>query len=139
MKTMKTLSTGQLAKETGVNIETIRYYERRGLIPEPPRRKSGYRDFAPKYIERILFIKRAKALGFTLNEISELLVAADGKPAYKDIRKIAEVKVEDIETRMHDLQKMKKVLKDLINKCLGNRKESECPIIESLTQKKTRK
>jgi MerR family mercuric resistance operon transcriptional regulator len=136
---MKTLTTGKLAKETGVNIETIRYYERRGLIPEPPRRESGYRKFPPKYVERILFIKRAQALGFTLNEISELLAVADGNPACKDIRKFAEDKVKDIETRLHDLQKIKTVLKDLIKKCIGKRKISECPIIESLSQKETRK
>ncbi len=136
---MKNLTTGQLAKETGVNIETIRYYERRGLIPEPPRRVSGYREFPPEYIERIRFIKRAQALGFTLKEISELLAVADGNPACKDIRKFAEDKVKDIEARIHDLQKIKSVLKDLIEKCLGKRKISECPIIESLSQKKTRK
>ncbi|MCR4289502.1 MAG: Hg(II)-responsive transcriptional regulator [Candidatus Scalindua sp.] len=135
---MKTLTTGQLAKETGVNIETIRYYERCGLIPEPPRKVSGYRKFSPKYIERIFFIKRAQALGFTLKEIFDLLAVADGKPACKNIRKFAEDKVADIETRMHDLQKMKMVLKDLIKKCLGKRKISECPIIESLSQKRNR-
>ncbi len=139
MKNMKTLTTGELAKETGVNIETIRYYERLGLIPEPPRRVSGYREFTPKYVERIRFIKRAQALGFTLLEISELLAVADGHPACKDIRKFAEDKVEDIEVRMHDLQKIKAVLNDLIKKCLGKRKISECPIIESLSQKETRK
>ena len=122
---MKTLSTGKLAKETGVNIETIRYYERYGLIPEPPRRVSGYRDYTPGYIERIRFIKRAQALGFTLKEISELLSVADGKPACKDIRKFAEDKVKDIETRIHDLQQIKMVLDDLIKRCLGKRKISE--------------
>jgi MerR family mercuric resistance operon transcriptional regulator len=136
---MKTLTTGQLAKEAGVNIETIRYYERYGLIPEPPRRESGYRDYTPGYIERIRFIKRAQALGFTLKEISELLSVADGKPACKDIRKFAEDKVKDIETRIHDLQQIKMVLNDLIKRCLGKRKISECPIIESLSQKETRK
>ncbi len=136
---MKTLTTGQLAKEAGVNIETIRYYERYGLIPEPPRRESGYRDYTPKYIERIRFIKRAQALGFTLKEISELLSVADGNPACKDIRKFAEDKVKDIEMRIHDLQQIKTVLNDLIKKCIGKRKISECPIIESLSQDKTRK
>ncbi|MFQ5686448.1 MAG: Hg(II)-responsive transcriptional regulator, partial [Candidatus Scalindua sp.] len=137
-KNMKTLTTGQLARETGVNIETIRYYERRGLIPEPPRRVSGYREFPPEHIERIHFIRRAQALGFTLKEVSELLAVADGKPACKDIRKFAEDKVKDIEVRIHDLQKIRTVLNDLIKECLGKRKISECPIIESLTQKKNR-
>ncbi|MFQ5963752.1 MAG: Hg(II)-responsive transcriptional regulator [Candidatus Scalinduaceae bacterium] len=136
---MKNLTIGQLAKETGINIETIRYYERRGLILEPPRRESGYREFPPKYIDRILFIKRAQALGFTLKEICELLAVADGNSACKDIRKFAEDKVKDIETRIRDLQKIKMVLNDLVKKCLGKRKISGCPIIESLTQKKTRK
>lgn len=136
---MKTLTTGQLAKETGVNIETIRYYERRGLIPEPPRRVSGYREFTPKYIERIRFIKRAQALGFTLREISELLAVADGNPVCKDIRKFAEDKIKDIDTRVHDLQKIRMALNDLIKRCLGKKKISECPIIESLSQKENGK
>lgn len=131
---MKALTIGQLARETGVNIETIRYYERRGLIPEPPRRESGYREYTFKYAERICFIKRAQNLGFTLKEISELLAVADGNSVCKDIRKFAEDKVKDIEVRIHDLQKIKTVLNDLIKKCLGKRKISECPIIESLTQ-----
>lgn len=136
---MKHLKIGQLAKEIGINIETIRYYERRGLIEEPPRYTSGYRAFPPKYVERIRFIKRAQALGFTLREVSELLALADGNPACKDIRKFAEEKVEDIETRIHDLQKIKEVLHELIKKCLSEGKLSSCPIIESLTQHKTQK
>ena len=127
---------GQLAKETGTHVETIRYYERRGLIAEPSRRASGYREFPPEYVERIRFIKRAQTLGFTLREISELLALADGNPACKDIRKFAEEKVKDIETRIHDLQKIKVVLHELIKKCLNKGKLSSCPIIESLTQHK---
>lgn len=136
---MKNLTIGQLAKETGTNIEAIRYYERRGLIAEPTRRESGYREFSPVYIDRIRFIKRAQALGFTLREVSELLALADGNPACKDIRKFAEEKVKDIETRIHDLQKIKEVLHELIKKCLSEGKLSSCPIIESLTQHKTQK
>ncbi|HHT9113217.1 MAG: Hg(II)-responsive transcriptional regulator [Planctomycetes bacterium] len=136
---MKNLTIGQLAKETGTHVETIRYYERRGLIAEPPRRASGYREFPPEYVERIRFIKRAQTLGFTLREISELLALADGNPACKDIRKFAEEKVEDIETRIHDLQKIKEVLHELIKKCLSKGKLTSCPIIESLTQHKIQK
>lgn len=130
---MKKLTIGQLAKEAGTHIETIRYYERRGLIAEPPRRESGYREFPPMYIERIRFIKRAQALGFTLKEISELLALADGNPTCKDIRTFAEEKGKDIEVRIHDLEKIKKVLHDLIRQCLSNKKPSGCPIIESLS------
>jgi len=136
---MKNLTIGQLAKETGTHVETIRYYERRGLIAEPSRRASGYREFPPEYVERIRFIKRAQTLGFTLREISELLALADGNPACKDIRKFAEEKVEDIETRIRDLQKIKEVLHELIRKCLIKGKLSSCPIIESLTQHKIQK
>ena len=131
---MKNLTIGQLAKETGINIETIRYYERRGLIPEPPRRESGYREFTPQYVERIRFIKRAQTLGFTLREVSGLLALADGKPTCKDIRKFAEDKVNDIENRINDLKKIKKVLNDLVKECMNKGKLSYCPIIESLTQ-----
>ena len=136
---MKTLTIGQLAKETGINIETIRYYERRGLIPESPRRESGYREFTPQYIERISFIKRAQTLGFTLREISGLLALADGKFTCKDIRKVAEDKVKEIENRIHDLKKIKKVLNNLVKECTNNRRLSYCPIIESLTRNKIRK
>ena len=136
---MKTLTIGQLAKETEINIETIRYYERRGLIPEPHRRESGYREFTPRYIERIRFIKRAQTLGFTLREISELLTLADGNPACKDIRKFAEDKVKDIENRIHDLKKIKKVLNNLVKECMNKGKLSYCPIVESLTQHGIRK
>jgi MerR family mercuric resistance operon transcriptional regulator len=136
---MKNLTIGQLAKETGTHVETIRYYERQGLIAEPPRRASGYREFPPEYVDRIRFIKRAQALGFTLKEISQLLALADGSFDCKDIRKFAEEKVKDIETRIHDLQKIKEVLHELIKKCLSKGKLSSCPIIESLTQHKTQK
>ena len=130
---MKNLTIGQLAKETGTHIETIRYYERRGLIAEPPRRESGYREFSPEYVDRIHFIKRAQALGFTLREISELLALSDGNPACKDIRKFTEEKIKVIETRIHDLARIKEVLQDLVKQCLSKKKFSGCPIIESLS------
>lgn len=131
---MENLKIGQLAKETGTNIGTIRYYERRGLIPEPPRRESGYRGFSHKYVERILFIKRAQTLGFTLKEISQLLAMADGVADCKDIKKFAEDKVKDIESRILDFKKIKNVLHDLVKRCPDKGEISDCPIIESLTQ-----
>lgn len=130
---MKNLTIGQLAKETGTHVETIRYYERQGLIAEPPRRASGYREFPPEYVERIRFIKRAQALGFTLREISELLALADGNPACKDIRKFTEEKIKVIETRIHDLARIKEVLQDLVKQCMSKKKISGCPIIKSLS------
>lgn len=136
---IKHLTIGRLAKEIGTNIETIRYYERRGLIVEPPRQASGYRAFPPEYIDRIRFIKRAQTLGFTLKEISQLLTLADGNFDCKDIRKFAEEKIKDIETRIHDLQKIHEILHDLVKKCLSKEKSSSCPIIGILTQHKTQK
>lgn len=131
---MKNLTTGQLAKATGVHVETIRYYERRGLIPIPSRRASGYRVFTQDYVGRIRFIKRAQALGFTLKEISELLALSDGNPVCEDIRKFTEEKIKDIETRIHDLTRIKEVLQDLVNQCMGKKKFSGCPIIKSLNK-----
>ncbi|MGR3177741.1 MAG: Hg(II)-responsive transcriptional regulator [Candidatus Anammoxibacter sp.] len=136
---MENLTIGKLAKETGTNIETIRYYERRGLIPEPPRRESGYRVFSQKYVERILFIKRAQTLGFTLKEVLELLAMADGTTDCKDVKKFAEGKLVDIEMRIGDLKKIKKVLHDLVKRCPDKGKISDCPIIESLTKHKGQK
>ena len=129
---MKNLTIGQLAKETGTHVETIRYYERQGLIAEPPRRASGYREFPPEYVERIRFIKRLKPWVSTLREISELLAPADGNPACKDIRKFAEEKVKVIETRIHDLARIKNSCKIWFNS-VEHKKFSGCPIIKSLS------
>lgn len=136
---MKNLTRGQLARETGVNIETIRFYERRGMIPEPPRLESGYRIFSQKYVERIRFIKRAQILGFTLKEIAELLAMADGIAECKEIRKFAEGKIRDIENRIRDLRKIRNVLHDLVKMCPDKGKVTDCPIIESLTMDRTEK
>ena len=94
-----TYSIGQLAKATDTGIETIRYYERRGLMPEPPRAASGYRRYPADAVQRLRFIRRSKRLGFTLDEISALLqLQAGGQRA--DIKAIAEAKLEEIETRL---------------------------------------
>src|SRR5574342_138792 len=106
--TMKTLSVGQLAKEAHVNIETVRYYERRGLLPEPKRRESGYREYSPEEVFRIRFIKRAQELGFTLKEISELLgLRVDSKTTCAKVKKQADAKISDIEEKIRLLKKMK--------------------------------
>ena len=102
---METLTIGQLAKDAGVNIETIRYYERRGLIPEPPRRKSGYRQYGSDFVLRIQFIKRAQELGFSLNEIDELLaLRVDSGTACSEVKHHAEAKIADIEGKIKTLQ-----------------------------------
>src|SRR5688572_27027868 len=98
---MNVLTIGQLAKRAGVNLETIRYYERRGLLSEPPRRASGYRQYRPDVVARIRFIKRAQELGFSLNEIHELLsLRVEAATVCSDVKQRAEAKVAEIEQKM---------------------------------------
>ncbi len=130
---MEMLTIGKLAKRADVNIETIRYYERRGLIPEPHRRDSGYREYSDETIKRILFIKHAKDLGFSLKEINELLsLKLDPGTSCSEVRQKAEMKLEDIEGKIKNLRKMKKALMELTKVCSGSGPVSECPILEAL-------
>jgi len=131
---MENLMIGQLAKRAQVNIETIRYYERRGLIPKPLRRASGYRQYAQQDIERICFIKHAKALGFTLNEISELLsLKVEPAATCRDIAQRIDAKLADVERKIKILHGMKKTLVKLKRACkTPSAPSKECPILESL-------
>ncbi len=127
------LKIGQVAERGGVNLQTIRYYEREGLLPKPPRLKSGYRMFPEDTVRRILFIKRAQELGFTLAEIKELLwLRIDPKRTSADVRTVAKAKVSDIEQKIRTLQRMKRVLSKIIERCSGCGPSSECPILESI-------
>lgn len=133
---MKSLTIGQLAKKAQVNVETIRYYERRGLLPEPPRRESGYRQYSESDLARIRFIKRAKELGFSLKEILELLsLRIDPKTTCADVKERAELKISDIEGKIRALQSMKRALTKLAALCRGRGPTSECPILEMLNSK----
>jgi MerR family mercuric resistance operon transcriptional regulator len=133
---MNPLTIGQLAKHAKVNIETIRYYERRGLIPEPPRRESGYRQYAPEFVTRIQFIKRAQELGFSLNEIADLLaLRVDTDTACNEVRKRAENKIASIEGKIQTLQKMKQALEALVVVCNENGVTGECPMLDALEGK----
>lgn len=129
---MKNLTIGQLAKKAQVNVETVRYYERRGLIPEPPRRESGYRQYSEDAVARIQFIKHAKELGFSLKEISELLsLKVDPDTTCADVKKRAEMKINDIEEKMQTLKQMKMTLTKLVALCKGG-SSGECSIIKAL-------
>jgi MerR family mercuric resistance operon transcriptional regulator len=131
---MRNLTIGHLARKAQVNVETIRYYERRGLIPEPPRRESGYRQYSEDAVSRIQFIKRAKKLGFSLKEISELLsLRVDPNTTCGDVKSRAEAKTAEVEEKMRALQRMKKALTKLTALCRGSGPTSECPIIEALS------
>lgn len=124
-------SIGQLARVGDTGVETIRYYERRGLMPEPPRAASGYRRYPKDAAQRLRFIRRAKQLGFTLDEIMSLLqLQAGGRRA--DIKTIAEAKLAEIETRLTDLQRMRATLYDVTCRCSGEGPVDGCPIIETL-------
>ncbi len=111
---MKQLTIGELAKQGGVNLETIRYYERKGLLPKPPRTPSGYRAFPEMAVRRIRFIKQAQELGFSLKEIEELLALRIAPGSTRaDVRERAEAKITDIEDKISRLRSMKKALERL--------------------------
>ncbi len=130
---MGALTIGQLAKKADINIETIRYYERRALIPKPYRRESGYREYSEETIKRIQFIKHAKELGFSLKEIHELLsLKLDPKTPCSEVKNRAEAKIADIEEKLKTLQEMKKALVKLTKACSGKGPVIECPILEAL-------
>jgi MerR family mercuric resistance operon transcriptional regulator len=129
----KPLTIGNLAEACGVNLETVRYYERRGLLPKPPRSASGYRLFPAEAVQRLRFIQRAKELGFSLAEIRELLslrVSPHNRSAA--IRSRTEAKIADIEEKIRALESIKRTLKKLTKACAGCGPISECPILESL-------
>lgn len=130
---MERLTIGDVADQAHVNLETIRYYERRGLMPKPPRTPSGYRAFSSEAVNRVRFIKRAQELGFSLKEIKELLALrlAPGTSC-EDIRGRTEAKILDIEEKIESLQAMKKALKRLAAACPSRGATSDCPILESL-------
>ena len=130
---MATLTIGQLAKKARVNLETIRYYERRGLVPEPPRNKSGHRVYSQEAVKRTGFIKRCQAHGFSLKEVSELLALRVGPDTTcGDVKARVERKITDIEKRIEDLEKIKEALLRMSGKCVLNEPVGECPILEEL-------
>lgn len=130
---MKLLTIGQVAKRTGIGIETIRFYERQGLLQEPQRKDSGYRQFTDEVLARIRFIRRAKELGFSLREIGELLAIQDDPDATRtNVKNHASSKLTDIEAKILDLQRMRRALKKLLAECPGHGPLKGCPILDSL-------
>ena len=126
------MTIGELAKVAGVNVETIRYYQRRGLLKEPPKPLGGHRRYAPDAAERVRFIKRAQRLGFTLDEVTGLLLLDDGQSC-RETRLLAERKLAMIDERIADLNRMRKLLKSLIAECAAGQRPRSCPIIASLS------
>ena len=123
---------GTAAARAGVNVQTLRYYERRGVLPRSPRRTSGYREFSDEAVRVVRFVKRAQDLGFTLDEIEELLrLRHDKRRDRVRVRTVAAKRIQDIEHKIAELQAMKKALSHLLHCCEGG-STLECPIIEAL-------
>ncbi len=122
---------GELSRRTGCNIETIRYYERAGLVPAPPRRGT-YRSYGQDDVRRLVFIRRARQLGFTLDEVRALLrLAAGGHASCDEARAMAEAHLLDVRSRIADLKRMADTLDDAVRACAAG-ESSGCPLIETL-------
>lgn len=134
---MKKLTIGGVAKEANVNVETIRYYERRRLLPQPLRTPAGYRIYSADAVRRLHFVKRAQELGFSLKEIKELLgLRVRPGSTSTDIRKLAGAKITDIDKKIRTLQAMKKSLVQITNACSGCGPVSDCPILDGLDHRR---
>lgn len=131
---------GEVAKAAEVGIDAVRFYEREGLLPAPARRPSGYRDYSPDAVLDLRFIRRAKQLGFSLREVSELLsINREPDASAGDVKKLAEEKLADLEDKIRSLQRMKQALREVANSCPGSGPTSACPILRSLTEDPTGK
>lgn len=127
------MRTSELADQAGVNTETLRYYERRGLLTQPPRTPGGYRDYPEAAVELLRFIKRAQELSFTLDEIEELLHLDTGGPDSCDAaRTLAEHPRADLERRIRDLHRMHDSLADLVATCDLPRADRSCSLLEAI-------
>ncbi len=131
----KTLTIGKLARTAGVGVETVRFYERKGLIAKPPQRASGYRQYPAATIRRLRFIRRAKELGFTLAEIGELLsLRVHPETTCSAVRAKAEAKIANIEEKVRTLERMLEALARMTVACSESGPTSACPILEALDQ-----
>jgi len=130
---MSTLSIGQLAKRAGIAIDTVRYYERDGLLSPSGRLPSGYRRYGEPELKRLRFIRRAKALGFSLADIRALLSLSSGRNVAK-VKRAAEVKLADVEVRIRELERVRDGLHALIAACPGEGDPAHCPILAALSE-----
>lgn len=133
------LSIGQLARRAGVRVDTVRFYERRGLLPATKRRPSGYRIFPAETERRLRFIRHAKDLGFTLDEIRELLaLRVDRRRTCADVQALALARLSDIATKIARLERMRGALATLAKSCTGRGPTSACPLLEALDEEERR-
>jgi MerR family mercuric resistance operon transcriptional regulator len=127
------MKTGQVARQSGVNTQTLRYYERRGLLPVPPRRPSGYREYTSHAVAVVRFVKRAQELGFSLDEVESLLeLAAGGPPNCDKARGLARQKLAEMDGKISRLRAMQGSLRRLVETCEKPRHQRECPLLDAL-------
>ena len=137
---MKAMTIGEVAKAAEIGVETVRFYEREGLIAEPPRRRSGYRQYPADTVRRLRFIRRAKELGFTLAEIGELHdLRVDPTKSCADVRTVGRAKMADIESKMLDLARIQAALTELVRTCRGKGPTSDCPILDALDEQEVKR
>lgn len=129
------MRTKELAERSGVHVETLRYYERRGLLQAPQRSPSGYRDYSSDAVRVVRFVKRSQEVGFTLDDVAELLDLADGGPeSCEAAQATAAVRMTDLDHRISDLTAMRAALADLVKTCEHPRDLRACPLVEALNQ-----
>jgi MerR family transcriptional regulator, copper efflux regulator len=127
------MKIGEVARRSGVAVETVRFYEKQGLLDEPPRSYSGYRQYSDDAVARLAFIQRSKGLGFSLKEIEELLALRDHPDAASgDVKTRAEAKIAEIERKIRDLRQMRETLTKLVRSCSGEGPTSECAILNTI-------
>lgn len=127
------ITIGALARSAGVGVDTVRYYEREALLPKPARTASGYRSYAPETASRLRFIRRAKDLGFSLEDIRDLLaLSSDRDHGVRGVRQRAQARLAEVEQRLRELRRMQRGLKDLIKACPGHGTLEACPILAAL-------
>lgn len=129
----QTLTIGQVARRAGVGVETVRFYEREGLLAKPTRRASGYRQYPDEVVARIRFIRRAQALGFVLREIADLLdLRSDPRATCADFKQRARDKIDELDEKIRKLGEMKQTLGALVSGCRNRQPVNECPIVAAL-------
>src|SRR2546423_3290773 len=132
---MGILSLGRLPRRAGLGVKTVRFYEREALLGEPPRRASGYRQYSEQAVTRLHFIKRAQKLGFSLKEITELLLLrVDAETSCDEVKQRTEAKLAEVERKMVELQRMRQALLQVASLCTGQGPTGRCPMLEALDQ-----
>ena len=130
---LQEFSIGELSQRTGVNIETIRYYEKIRLLPPPPRTKGGHRVYPGAHLKRLLFIRRSRELGFTLDEIRNLLGLVEGGYTCREVQEAALAHLKNVRRKITDLRRMEWTLAETATQCKGGR-APDCPIVDVLSR-----